>query len=194
MVNWSEVENTSAIWEGILNEVMADHKTDKHQIMYFDLSDCSKRHKEDIRHAMELIYKFTKYYKVILSMNENESKIVFQALYPGETYSGLSDAGERIFQHIGVDILIIHPRDCSIAWDKRGSYKADNFYIEEPKISTGGGDNFNAGFCVAQLMGLDMVSSLILANAASGFYVKNGFSPDLEHIVEFLKEWQSSIA
>ncbi len=193
MVNWSEVENSSDIWEGILNEVMIDHIPDKNQIMYFDLADCSKRHKEDIRNAVDIIGRFSKHCKVILSMNENESKIVFEALYPDERYPELSYAGDRIFERAGADVLIIHPRDCSAAWTKRGSYKIDNFYIQEPKISTGGGDNFNAGLCIAQLMGLDMASSLTLGNAASGFYVKNGYSPNIKQIVDFLKEWQSSI-
>ncbi|MDO8685897.1 MAG: hypothetical protein Q7J78_04410, partial [Clostridiales bacterium] len=69
----------------------------------------------------------------------------------------------------------------------------DNFYISQPKLSTGGGDNFNAGFCWAMLMNMDISSSLIIANAVSGFYVKNGYSPGREEVIDFLHEWYENI-
>ena len=53
------------------------------------------------------------------------------------------------------------------------------FFVSDPKISTGAGDNFNAGFCAAQLLELDLESSVILANAVSGYYVRTGTSAQL---------------
>ena len=43
IVNWSELENSSLIWEGILKDIIPFCKPDKKQVMFFDLSDCSKK-------------------------------------------------------------------------------------------------------------------------------------------------------
>lgn len=59
--------------------------------------------------------------------------------------------------------------------------------LHDPKISTGAGDNFNAGFCAAQLLQLNLESSVILANAVSGYYVRTGTSAQLSGIINFLE-------
>jgi hypothetical protein len=52
---------------------------------------------------------------------------------------------------------------------------------------TGGGDNFNAGYCFARLNGFDLFESLMVANAVSGYYVKFGNSPDVDNFIGFLR-------
>ena len=61
------------------------------------------------------------------------------------------------------------------------------FYTTEPKISTGAGDNFNAGFCAGQLLGLNLELALVLANAVSGIYVRTSISPKSKDIIEFIE-------
>lgn len=195
LVNWSEVENSSDIWEGIINDVLPGHLPNKNQLVFFDLSDCSKKHVEDIQHALNLIETFSRHFKVILGMNENESRLIHNAIFKGgEDHNDLAHIGESIFNRLDIDMLVIHPRNYSMAWDTNGSYTIENMYIEVPQISTGGGDNFNAGFCLAQLLGADITTSLLIANAASGFYVKNGFSADIQQLQKFMDEWQKMIA
>ena len=55
--------------------------------------------------------------------------------------------------------------------------QVDSMFIKKPKLSTGGGDNFNAGLCFGQLAGLDFEESLYCANGTSGYYVRNAQSP-----------------
>lgn len=193
MFNWSEISCSTSIWEGIINDILPHHKPDKRQFMYFDLSDCSKRDGYDIQHALKLIQKFNEHYSVTLSLNENETSCVFNVLNIGNDCCDLEYMAYMIYQNLKIDTLIMHPVKYSIAWDKNGKYRVDNLYIESPKLSTGGGDNFNAGLCMAQLMGLDMTSSLVLASAASGFYVRNGFSADKKQLIDFLRYWQKII-
>jgi sugar/nucleoside kinase (ribokinase family) len=66
--------------------------------------------------------------------------------------------------------------------------KCDTFFCKEPAILTGGGDNFNAGFCYATFHDLDLFQALLVANAVSGSYVKTGISPDAATLIEFLKQ------
>ena len=58
--------------------------------------------------------------------------------------------------------------------------------VEAPKISTGGGDNFNAGFCLGQLLGLGYRDSMLLGMAVSGYYVENGKSPSAQELAGHL--------
>jgi len=56
-------------------------------------------------------------------------------------------------------------------------------------ILTGGGDNFNAGYCYAMLHDLNHFQSLVVANAVSGSYVETGISPDVDNLIKFLKKY-----
>nr|WP_243140929.1 MULTISPECIES: PfkB family carbohydrate kinase [Lactonifactor] len=65
--------------------------------------------------------------------------------------------------------------------------KEEGYYTPVPKLSTGGGDNFNAGLCFGLLQGLPLAESLRLGNATSGYYVRTGESPDVYRLYEFMQ-------
>jgi len=186
-VNWSEIENSSQIWKGILDEILPviDFKGSK-PFFFTDFSDCSRKSKQEIRTAIGLLDAFRKYFKVILSLNQNETSLVARALDLGENIPdeefvrGLSGA-------CNTDILVVHRTNDALAYDGVKSEKCETFFCKEPMILTGGGDNFNAGFCVAMLHDLNLFQSLIVANAVSGSYVKTSISPDRDELIEFLK-------
>ena len=79
------------------------------------------------------------------------------------------------------------------------TYQRENHYhlsgqlIEQPQVSTGGGDNFNAGFCFGLLNDFSVEESMILAMATSGAYVQNGNSPDQKSLMKYLSDWQSKL-
>jgi sugar/nucleoside kinase (ribokinase family) len=60
-------------------------------------------------------------------------------------------------------------------------------FTAKPKITTGAGDHFNAGFCVGRMLGLDLAASLQIGVATSGFYVRQAKSPRLEDLKKFLQ-------
>jgi sugar/nucleoside kinase (ribokinase family) len=74
-----------------------------------------------------------------------------------------------------------------MAWSDGGTTQISTFHTPSPKLSTGGGDNFNAGYCFARLCSFDVRSSLVVAAAVAGFYVSNGSSPTRAEVVDFLK-------
>jgi hypothetical protein len=189
LVNWSCMINFNNIFEGILTEVLAEHKVNKSQIVFFDLSDFSKRGRQDICQATELVTKFNDHYKVILGLNENEAILVFKALLDEAVPEDLLALGQKIFDHLNVDDLVVHTLTSSIAWNKDSVVQIPSLYVREPKLSTGGGDNFNAGLCFGQLLGLDLEGSLYAANATSGYYVRNAQSPSIDNLIETLENW-----
>jgi hypothetical protein len=187
-LNWSEIQNSTAIWEGIITEILPHVKRFAAKPLFFcDLSDCSSRPQHDIIRAIKLLESLQGYYSVIISLNQNEAELTGKALGI-KTDIPIEKLLTDLSQKIPADMVVIHRRDDAWASDGKEIATAPTFFTENPTILTGGGDNFNAGFCYAQLIGLNMQQSLILANATSGFYVKNGVSPSVENLKDFLTQ------
>jgi sugar/nucleoside kinase (ribokinase family) len=58
--------------------------------------------------------------------------------------------------------------------------------VKEPKISTGAGDHFNAGFCLGRVLGLSLEESLCTGVGTSGYYVRTAISPTAAQLAEFI--------
>lgn len=187
-LNWSEIENSSQIWEGILNEIVPNiSRNNLARYFFTDFSDCSRKSVSEIQFVLKLLGRFRKHFRVILSLNQNEASLIARAMDLNEN---LPDEAfiKELFRVSNTDILIIHRTGDAIAYDGNVVERCDTFFCEQPRILTGGGDNFNAGFCYTLFDSFSLHKSLIVANAVSGSYVKNGISPDIDSLMDFLKE------
>ena len=63
-------------------------------------------------------------------------------------------------------------------------------YTSKPKITTGAGDHFNAGFSLGQVLGLSPEACLTTGVCTSGHYVRTGESPSFDDLQTFLANWQ----
>jgi sugar/nucleoside kinase (ribokinase family) len=188
-LNWSEIENTSQIWEGVLDEILPlIEQTGPKPFFFTDFSDCSRRSKSEIQIAISLLGRFRDYFRVILSLNRNEAKLIAAAL---DLSTDCSDEEfiKSIFGSANSDIIIIHRTEDALAYDGIVFEKCSTFFCIEPKILTGGGDNFNAGFCYSVVHNFDLFQSLIIANAVSGYYVRTAISPDVDNLIDFLRQY-----
>ena len=185
-LNWSEIFNSTDIWEGILEEILPLTSLPAVKPYFFtDFSDCSRRSKEEIQSVIALLALFKKYFKVIVSLNQNEAELIANALDLPD-YKLDESFVKMMFNACMTDILIIHRSKDALAYDGATVEKCKTFFCEEPTILTGGGDNFNAGFCFARFCDFDLFQSLIVANAVSGYYVRTGISPDVDKLIGFL--------
>jgi sugar/nucleoside kinase (ribokinase family) len=192
MLNWSEIDASTDIWKGLYNDVIrvqGDQRLNKY--MFFDLADCSKRSDELIVEAIDLIEQFASHTKVILSLNKNEAGIIYRILLGDAGDKNIALLGDAIFKKMGIDMIVVHSTKESALFNAGNAVYLKSFYTSDPKISTGAGDNFNAGFCTATLLGLPAEQSLIFANAVSGYYVREGHSANLPDIKSFLEKLQS---
>ena len=186
-LNWSEIENSSEIWDGFLRDVLPYVELKGHLPYFFsDFSDCSRKSKQDIQLAVNVLGRFRNYFKVTLSLNQNESALIAKAL-DLEDHNSDEEFIKKLYRLTNTDILIIHRTNDALAYNGVDYEKSDTFFCKEPKILTGGGDNFNAGFCYALFHKLNLAQSLIVANAVSGAYVKTGISPNVENLIKFLE-------
>ena len=187
MVNWSEILMSTDVWKGLLQDVFPKLQG-MSQAVFIDLSDCSQRSNESILEALYLIREISKNRRVVLGLNRNEANRLYETLYEKKSKKELLPLTEKLFSKLDVDVLVVHSSAEAIAFDDKQSYQFDTFYIENPAILTGAGDNFNAGFCTAQLLDLDPGLSIILGHAVAASFVQKGRSPQLYDVNRFLYE------
>jgi sugar/nucleoside kinase (ribokinase family) len=158
-------------------------------VLFVDLADPEKRPAKELAEAMHLLKGFRKTHRVVLGLNQKESMEVSGAL-------GLKFAPEEIEANaaalrrtLDLDVVVIHPTKNAACATESGSARLDGPFCPNPKLTTGAGDNFNAGFCVGLLGGLDLRELLAAGAASSGFYVRNGKSPTSQELSAFLTQW-----
>lgn len=193
LVDWCNLPYSTDIWKGILEEVLPEID-DKKRYIFFDIADPSRRSDEEIQDALEVIGGYNKFGKVTLGLNENETEKLYSCLNrinqtTEEESISLIEKGNYIYKNIHVRNLLIHPIDRAISINDSGISEIVGRYVKHPKISTGGGDNFNAGYCLGQLSGLDIEASMITGIANSGAYVQNGKSSSLDELKKYLTNW-----
>jgi sugar/nucleoside kinase (ribokinase family) len=187
-LNWSEIEHTSQIWEGIIEEILPYiPKTTSKPYFFTDFSDCSRRSEKEIQSVITLLGRFRDYFKVTISLNRNEAKLIAKALGVSTDCSD-EQFIRSLFSSANSDTVYIHRTEDALAFDGIVFEKYGTFFCSDPKILTGGGDNFNAGICYSMLRKFDLFQSLIVANAVSGCYVRTATSPDVEGLIDFLNQ------
>jgi hypothetical protein len=195
MENWTMLPHMSDIWEGMISEVfpLLDEKKKK-PYAFFDLADPEKRTKEDIVDAMELISKFEEKFHTILGLNEKEAYEIAEALdikIDDDSPDKLKVATMAIYEEMGIHCLMVHPVRSACCVIGGEYYYTEGPYCQKPVLTTGAGDNFNAGFCLGLAIGLDPLSALTLGVCSSGFYVRNGHSPTYDQVINFAEQWTS---
>ncbi len=189
LVNWTMLTQMSAIWTKIASR-LAPQLTGEKRWLFFDLADPAKRSREDIAAALRQISRFQKHFRVILGMNLQESRQVGEVLgfkAPDETYGTVTHHAAEIQAALKIDTVVIHPTHFAAAADTDGATHVVGPFTAKPKITTGAGDHFNAGFCVGRLLGLDLAASLQIGVATSGYYVRHAKSPRIEDLRKFLR-------
>ena len=189
MENWTMIPRMSEVWEGLVEEVfpLLPDKPEK-SIAFFDLADPEKRTKADILHAMGLISRFEDKFNTILGLNEKELYEIAEVL--GIREYNLQSATVAVYNKLGIYCLVVHPTKQAVCVINDEFYQVEGPYCPNPILTTGAGDNFNAGFCLAQALGFDAQSSLALGVSTSGYYVRNAKSPSFDDILSFLRDWQ----
>ncbi len=185
--NWTLIFGMNGIIEG-MTEMLK--KTDHKPYIYFDLSDPTKRDKQDLREAIYYISNMQKVGKVVLGLNKNESELISQILKKEE--SDLAQRALMIKQEMGIFSCVIHDiKGACSGYENRGIWQ-DGPYTPNPKLSTGAGDNFNAGFCYGLLNGLNPDQALLTGVCTSGFYVRQQRSPKTHELKEFIKQFSNN--
>jgi sugar/nucleoside kinase (ribokinase family) len=187
--NWTMLPHMTAIWRHLL-EVLPTLSA-KPRRAFIDLADPEKRTRADLADALAELGRFQGSLNVTLGLNLKESEQVAAALNlpaPGAANAGLERTAAAIRNALKIGTVVIHPRHGAAGADASGTAYFAGPFVKVPKISTGAGDHFNAGFAAGQLLGLDLAEALAAGCATSGYYVRHAASPTLAELSAFLKD------
>jgi hypothetical protein len=192
MVNWTMIPYLSEVFEGFLETILPAATTNPNRLFFFDLADPEKRSREDLLRVLKIFARFEDFGNVILGLNYREAEQVDELLgfdpIP-KNPENLQKVAARIRESLNLNTVVIHPVECAACATADGTFFADGPLCKEPKITTGAGDHFNAGFLTARLIGCSPKAALTVAVATSGFYVRTANSPSLDDIAEFIQSW-----
>lgn len=196
-VNWTMIPYMTDLWQHLLDDVLTQTALPNRPIIFFDLADPEKRAVPEILTALETIKRFDGPCRAILGLNRKEATEIAEALQlPLSTKAAsapLAEITQAIADSMHIHGVVVHPTThaaCVVA----GQFAlVEGPYTAKPKLTTGAGDNFNAGFSFGQVLGLSPMESLLLGTGTSGFYVRNGRSPARTELLAFLNHWAQHV-
>jgi hypothetical protein len=195
-VNWSMIPKMTDLWKKLVKHVLPNlaPRVDK-PIFFVDLADPEKRENNDIIEALNVLKSFKSYYKVVLGLNEKEAVDVAKVLEVYDVPEGITKSdklkglSQALYQYLEIDAIVIHPVEMSAILIDGKYYEANGPYVQRPKLTTGAGDNFNAGLVTGLLLGLEPDEALLFGMATSGYYVRNAHSPNYQELISFIESW-----
>ncbi len=189
-VNWTMLPHMSDIWESLRKEILPE-VSKKSRKFFVDLADPEKRTHGDIEEALQILTKYQESMDIILGLNLKESGEILDVLgmaTPSDPESAVEETAKVIRQLLNIYCCVVHPRGGAAAATATASAKFAGPFVKQPRISTGAGDHFNAGFAMGQVLGFGLEESLCTGVGTSGYYVRSGISPTAVQLAEFLKE------
>lgn len=202
IVNWSLLGGVPGIWRGLASEILP-RVPKRERRLFVDLSDPAKRVDEDIRGMFAQLRMLEQAgVRVTLGLNLAEATRIAHVLglsVPGDegptgkregrpTPEGILASSIAIRKAVDVDEVVIHPREGAAGASRDGqSAWMLGPLARSPRLSTGAGDHFNAGYAFARVLGLSLEQSLAAGVATSGAYVRDARSPDMERLIGFLR-------
>jgi hypothetical protein len=187
--NWTMLPGTTGIWRGFVQQVVPQ-LSDRPRWMYVDLADPAKRPDADLREALALLAQLMVRYRVVLGLNVSEAQRVglVYGMANGSGREALMRLAKELVLHLGLAQVVIHAIDYAV-----GATAQEVECVAGPGspaiLTTGGGDNFNAGYCHALLNHLPLRQALLCGVAVSGFYVSQARSPTMRELASFLRLW-----
>lgn len=191
MVNWTMLSGMESIWQQLAQHILPQAKMPAGSFLFIDLADPAKRTDADLSRAMANIEKLNQSIGVVLGLNFAEAQQVASVL--GIAIStdeqDIQATASALRQSLQLHGIVVHPRrGAAAAIENSGEVHCGCFwgpFVRQPKLSTGAGDNFNAGFCLGLLAGLDVEQALCAGTATSGYYVRHARSPHLTDLADF---------
>lgn len=195
-VNWSMLPNLTDLWDKVADNLLPLLPLRESKPYFFvDLADPEKRENEEIKKALIMLKRYTEKFTVVLGLNKKEAYDIANVLDLFDDQAlvhmqvSLEDLNIAIQEYLDIDCVVIHPVDRSCCVVNGTYYMEEGPYIEKPKLSTGAGDNFNAGFMLGMLLGLSPDQALLTGMSTSGFYVRNAKSPEFKELYTFMSDW-----
>lgn len=187
-VNWTMLPLLSDIWRELLATGFLK-QGGLRRIFMVDLCDPEKRPPKDIAEAMQILSDAQQQADVVLGLNLKESTTIAQVIgipVVGDPEPQIERTAANIRKKLNLSCVVVHPRRGAAAATENDSASFGGPFVLQPKISTGAGDHFNAGFCLGRVLGFSLEESLCTGVGTSGYYVRTAVSPSARQLSEFI--------
>jgi len=188
--NWTQLTELSGVYTHLL-KMLPDLETKTK--FFFDLADPQKRPPEMIAEVLGQIQSFNSFGGSILGLNLKEAEQVAKILGLPHSFSESEESLQEAVTQIGgalkISGVVIHALKYAAATLNGTTAVVQGPYCAEPKLTTGAGDHFNAGFCAGTLAGVSVADALYLGVCTSGMYVRKPGSPTKEETIGLMKSW-----
>lgn len=189
-VNWTMLLAMNEIWDYLIAQVLPSCQGPR-PLWFIDLADPAKRSQEDLIKALKTLTRLQEHVDVVLGLNEAETRQALAAL--GHGWEGASEdlvAAEKacieLRTELGLARVVCHMVRGAAGAHLTGSAAVAGFYEPKPKITTGAGDHFNAGYLWSVTAGCDEETALLVGTATSGHYVRTAQSPTQHDLIALL--------
>jgi len=181
---WSLTADFDGFFQGFMDQYESAPPPRR---MFFDFADIKKKSNESFFKSLELIKQYNGKIPMTLSLNEHEVLEVFKrtntecsALTPASVATALTIARKKM----GFDELVVHTPDFAAA---SSDADGEGYAIQERQKNVvrtaGAGDSFNGGYISASLGDLPITERLVVANAATAFFVTHATGPSKEQLI-----------
>jgi hypothetical protein len=184
--NWTMLPMMNDLWRYLIKKAVP-RLSSSQRYLFVDLADPAKRTDKDLKTAIRLLRKLQGPFQVIQGLNLSEAER-FAHLFHLPKRKTPEDLAQSLQRHCGFDQVVVHTKRLACAASSSGLHSQKSLYTPRPALSTGAGDNFNAGYCNALLYGMSLDEALLLGNATAGYYVRFGKSPTIPELAAFLGE------
>jgi sugar/nucleoside kinase (ribokinase family) len=181
-VDWTMVPGFTGILRGI-HECILPRISPKDRLFFFDLADPTKRDSNELRTTLEIIALYSRFGRVNLGLNRKEARQVLAVLGRGACSESapLEEFAIEIRQRLAIEAVVVHTRDCAACAEASGtSCEIEVPVCVKPRVFTGAGDHFNAGYLFGRNAGLFPPEAIRAGALVATAYVTNGFSPDAD--------------
>jgi sugar/nucleoside kinase (ribokinase family) len=188
-LDWALVFQMTDIVNEFLSQV-ASRLSGPKKPLFVDTADFSKRSDRDILGFANVLRRLGEKFQVYVGFNLRESALFGRVVglkEPEKAPTEVLKYSQQLRAQVGVDTLLIHWSQFAAAVDRESAVWVETPFTTNPRISTGAGDHFNAGFCLGRLLGADLATNLKLGVAASGYYVREAESPTLRQLARFIE-------
>jgi sugar/nucleoside kinase (ribokinase family) len=160
--------------------------------MFFDFADIKKKADECFEETAALIREFNSTIPMTLSLNEHEVSELFRRVgvdcppdEPEATAKALTVAREKM----GIDELVVHTPAYGAA---SNASDGEGWAVQNTQTNVirtaGAGDTFNGGYLCASLGDLSVKERLVIANAATAFFVTRAAAPNTDELIAQIEE------
>ena len=181
---WSLTANFDDIFNGFMAQCKEGNPPKR---MFFDFADIKKKSSEAFMRSLGLIQQYNAKIPATFSLNEHEVFELFSRigverppLEPAAIASALKVAREKI----GFDELVVHTPNFGAA---SSASDGEAYALQERQTNVvrlaGAGDSFNGGYLCASLGDLPLKERLVIANAATAFFVTHATGPTREQLI-----------